>query len=151
MCPLCEPCVEQAALCCSLFIYVCDTGISVFWVLGTCTTLQLQSLFLLTMAKERVSCPAFMNTSVCLKTIFISPSCFPYNLKIIFFCFLCWDIWFPEVLFLSVGRKLVLHMKGIEKNPNWYKRFLLWCFTVNTLLRVCEVLEYWRVANRSSS
>lgn len=45
MCPLCEPCVEQAALCCSLFIYVYNTEISVFWVLGIYTTLYLQSLF----------------------------------------------------------------------------------------------------------
>lgn len=117
LCPLGEPCVEQAALCCSLFIYVYNTGISVFWVLGTYTTLHLQSLFLLTITKERESCPAFMNTSVCFENYFHLPQLFPLQFKDwFFFCSLCWDIQFPEVLFLSLERKLVLHMKGIGKS-----------------------------------
>lgn len=87
MCPLCEPCVQQAALCCSLFIYVYNTEISVFWVLGTSTTLHLQSLFLLTIAKERASCPAFMNTSVCFENYFYLPQLFPLQFEDYFFLF----------------------------------------------------------------
>lgn len=38
------------------------------------------------------------------------------------------------------------YVKGIGKaaNPNWYKRFLLWRFTVNVPLRVCWVRQYCR-------
>lgn len=119
MCPLCEPCMEQAALCCSLFICVYNTEISVFWVLGIYTTLHLQSLFSSYHSKggNGLSC-IYEHFCLFWKLFLYSPVVFPtiWRFFFLFVCFLCWDSQFPKILFLPVERKLMLHMKGVGKS-----------------------------------
>lgn len=116
------------------------------WVLGTSATLHLQSLFLLTIAKERVSCPAFMNTSACFENYFHLPQ-FPLQFEDYF------SLLLPLLGYSVSGSSFsfswketrVAHEGSRKKLPIQTGTKGSCCdASQQTLLRVCEGLQYYR-------
>lgn len=140
MCPLCEPCAKQAALWCSLVVYKMNIGVLGVWGIRYNLHPRSGRTCCLDLLMPLVSCPVFRNTSFCFENYFhlapLFPDIFLLLAKILSF-----------LKFLSFQLKgNSCFMKGVGKaaNPNWYKRFLLWCFVVNTALRGCRVLQCYR-------